>query len=255
MLRRAHNLIAATGFLVFCLATAGVLTLSARASDPWKDKDPQDWDQKDVDKILNDSPWSKQLQFGMGFDGSLSGTTTDVGRTAHPETADPSRGGNPVGPPSVGPSPSMGPVTKITVSWHSSQIIREAMVREKELSGSLPDQARRDLAAKYDEYQIAISGANLRAFGKEGSDSLKAHSYLTTKNTKQKFAPSNVVIQNRPDGTPVAILFLFPKTSATGEPTITPTEKSVEFAAKVGSLPLKVTFDISKMTTKAGPDL
>jgi hypothetical protein len=148
----------------------------------------------------------------------------------------------------------MGPVTKFTVSWHSSRTIREALLREKELSGSLPDQARRDLAAKYDAYQISISGANLKMFGKEGAESLKAHSYLMPKNSKEKISPAKVVIQTNQSGNPVAILFDFPQKNATGEPTISPAEKSAEFSAKAGNLPLKVTFDISKMSTKQGPD-
>lgn len=37
----------------------GTLAALAWASDPWKAKPYQQWDQKDVAKILNDSPWAK----------------------------------------------------------------------------------------------------------------------------------------------------------------------------------------------------
>jgi hypothetical protein len=240
-----------TLFVVINLAT-----VAARANDPWKDKDPQDWDEKDVQKILTDSPWSKPFQFGMAADSSIGSSTTSVGSSAHPETSpqDPLRGGNSAAPGSGNSGVGMGPVTKFTVSWRSSRTIREALLREKELSGSLPDQARKDLAAKYDSYQISISGTNLRMFGKEGAESLKAHSYLTLKSSKEKISPAKVIVQTNQSGNPVAILFDFPQKTATGEPIIAPAEKSVEFAAKAGNIPLKVTFDISKMSTKQGVD-
>jgi hypothetical protein len=242
-------------FAIF-FAMVTVMSVTARPNDPWKDKDPQDWDEKDVQKILTDSPWSRQFQIGSTSSGSLGSSTTTVGSAAHPGSEN-----NPLALPAApGPgtsdlSPGMGPVTKFTVSWHSSRTVREALLREKELSGALPDIARKDLAAKYDTYQISISGANLKMFGKEGVESLKAHSYLMPKNSKEKIAPDKVVLQTSQSGNLVAILFDFPQKSATGEPRIAPGEKSVEFSAKAGNLPLKVTFDISKMSTKRGPDI
>jgi hypothetical protein len=235
--------------------TANVIAVGARANDPWKDKAPQDWDEKDVQKILTDSPWSKPFKIGSASNSSAPSTITSVGSAAHTETSAGAIGGrNPAGPGSDSLPPGVGPEMKFTVSWRSSHTIREALLREKELSGSLPDQARKDLAAKYDAYQISISGANLRMFGKEGAESLKAHSYLMPKNSKEKLSPTKVIVQTRQDGTAVAILFDFPQKTSTGEPTIAPAEKSVEFSAKAGDLPLKVTFDISKMSTKEGPD-
>jgi hypothetical protein len=243
-------------FTLLCFLNASAITLTARATDPWKEKAPQDWDQKDVQKILTDSPWSRQFQFGSAPDGGTGSATTAVGSAAHPTVGSPERiqPGAPAGV-SGDLSPGMGPVTKFTVSWHSSRTVREALLREKELSGSLPDQARRDLAAKYDVYEISISGSNLSAFGKETPEDLKAHSYLMLKSSKEKIAPVKVVIQKTPGGNPVAILFDFPQKTTAGEPAIAPSEKSVEFSARTGNLPLKVTFDISKMSTKDGRDL
>ena len=246
----------ALGCFVAFFLIVSAFTVAARANDPWKEKDPQDWDQKDVQKILTDSPWSKQFQFGSTMDGALDSASTAVGSAAHPSVGSP-EGMRPGAPAQVssGLSPGMGPVTKFTVSWRSSRTVREALLREKELSGSLPDQARKDLAVKYDVYEISISGPNLNAFGKENAETLKAHSYLMLKSTKEKIAPVKVVIQKTPSGNPVAILFDFPQKTTAGEPTIAPSEKSVEFGAKTGNLPLKVTFDISKMSTKDGRDL
>jgi hypothetical protein len=256
MLKRIFSQPTCAFIFVICFAMVSVAGVAARANDPWKDKAPEDWDEKDVQKILTDSPWSRPFQIGSAANGSAPSTITSVGSAAHTETAtvDPLRSGNPAGPGSNSLPPGVGPEMKFTVSWRSSHTVREALLREKELSGSLPDQARKDLAAKYDEYQISISGANLRLFGKEGAESLKAHSYLMPKSSKVKISPTKVIVQTRQDGTAVAILFDFPQKTAGGEPTIALAEKSVEFSAKAGDLPLKVTFDISKMSTKEGRD-
>jgi hypothetical protein len=243
-------------FFAACFIALAVAGLAAAANDPWKEKDPQDWDQKDVRKILTDSPWSKQFQFGSTLDGSTGSATTAVGSAAHPSVGSP-EGMRPGAPPQVSSdlSPGMGPVTKYTVSWRSSRTVREALLREKELSHSLPDQACKDLATKFDVYQISITGSNLSAFAKETSEGLVAHSYLMAKSSKERILPAKVTIQKSPSGNPVSILFDFPQKTAAGEPTIAPKEKSVEFAAKTGNLPLKVTFDISKMLAKEGRDL
>jgi len=48
----------------------GGLALAATvwAGDPWKDKKPADWSDKDVQKFLTKSPWSKTVP--MTFDSS-----------------------------------------------------------------------------------------------------------------------------------------------------------------------------------------
>lgn len=255
---RVKQIVTLVGFAALCLSS-----VTAFPSDDWKSKDPQAWDQKDVQKILNDSPWAKQLQFGMAPDGSLSSNIASVGSSGISETSGTGSGGSrgvfdDAGRSTSPPIPitsNHGPVAKFTVIWRSSLTVREALVREKELSHLLPDEARKDLGAKYDSYQIAISAGDLRAFSKEGAESLKTRSYLLTKSTKQIIPPSNVIIQKRQDGTPVAIVFEFPKKTAAGERTIAPNEKSVEFGVKINGLTIKANFEMSKMSINGGPDL
>ena len=130
------------------------------------------------------------------------------------------------------------------------------MARRKELAGTSPDEARRDLSAQVDTYQIAVIGTNLSSFGKETSDSLKAHSYLMSKNTKEKVSPSRVVIQQGGDSRrPLAIIYEFPKKTDSGAPTIAAGEKSLEFGTAAGNTPVRVSFDVTKMADKQGPDM
>ncbi len=142
-----------------------------------------------------------------------------------------------------------------TVSWISSRTIREAKARTKELSGMPPAEARTILAAKYDNYQIAVTGNNLRAFEREGAEKLKANSYLMSKKTKDKILPVRVFVEPEDSNHPGAIIYEFPKKTAGGVPTISAREKGMEFFTAAGKMPLKISFDISKMSDKSGPDL
>ncbi|MCI0536893.1 MAG: hypothetical protein L0Z50_16890, partial [Verrucomicrobiales bacterium] len=43
------------------VAVVVVCALCAFAGEPWDDKEPKSWSQKDVEKILNKSPWAKRV--------------------------------------------------------------------------------------------------------------------------------------------------------------------------------------------------
>ncbi len=240
MLKRVVSLVAAALFFA----------LVVFASDPWKDKDFSTWDQKDVQRILKDSPWSKQFQYGFDSGGAMSKPFSATGEAANAASMG-GGGGN-----SGASGASTGPEMVFTVSWISSRTVREARARARELQGTSPEEARKDLSAQQDTYMIAVLGTNLGLFGKENTDSLKAHSYLMSKNTKEKLSPSRVVIQPGKDPRhPVAVIYEFAKKTDAGAPTIAAGEKGLEFGTAAGNTPIKVSFDVSKMVDKQGPDM
>ena len=242
------------------LMAAGLLMAAAAyATDVWKDKDFQNWDQKDVQKILTDSPWSHKIQYGGGGGGSMSSPFTAAGDQAHGSSdSDPCGSGGPRDKSAINGtcgSQGMGAESSYTVTWYSSRTVREAMARNRELEGTPADDARKALSAEPTVYQVAVMGGNLMAFGKEGSDNLKAHSYLMSKKTKEKMTPTKVIIQTGQDGRrPTAIIFEFAKTTASGEPTIAKDEKGMEFSTQAGNAKVSTTFDIPKMADKQGVD-
>jgi len=249
MSKPAAGLIAA----VLCVA------VSAYASDPWKDKDPQSWDEKDVQKILQDSPWSHKVQFGMTIVSRPPGSVTRTGSAAHPETsADNGRPGIGTGVAGTSvnaPSVENGPRTDYTISWISARTIREAQARRRELVGVSPDVARKDLANPPDAYEVMVASSDMSALARQTEDQLKAHSYLVLKDEKTKIAPSHIRIQKDPIGAPSAIVFVFEKKGANGEPVIPHKEKGGQFVTELGKTPLKTSFDFSKMRDKQGLDL
>ena len=62
------------------------------------------------------------------------------------------------------------------------------------------------------------------------------------------------IAQDRQNDQPSAIIFEFAKTTASGGPTIAQNDKGVVFSTQAGSIPIKVQFDLSKMTDKQGAD-
>jgi len=238
--------------LASVLAVALFATFAVYASDAWKDKDFEKWDQKDIDKILKDSPWSKQIQYGGGATGGMDAPFTQpASESAHPDI---NNGGRLSASAGTQGSAGMGAATNFFVRWYSSRTVREAMARQREMKGTPAEEARKGLSTEMETFEIVVQSTNLNAFSKEGEASLKEHSYLMLKSSKDKIAPSRVIVQKGQDERPVAVVYDFPRKSASGEPTIAATEKSVEFFTKAGATPLTVSFDVSKMADKKGPD-
>lgn len=244
------------------LAAVLFIAVAVYAGDAWKDKDFQNWDQKDVQKILNDSPWSRQIQIGSSGGGTGADVPSGGSNAANSNVGPGSAGGG----ASAGGAGSMGggyggdgggagPVMNFVLRWYSSRTVREAVARQKELSGVAADEARKPLAEQMNTYDVVLQSGNMGMFVKEREDSLKDHSYLTLKNTKEKILPVNVTIQRGEGARPVAVIFEFLKKSTGGGPTISSDEKGAEFSTTFGTTTLKVSFDFSKMKDKQGLDL
>jgi hypothetical protein len=249
MFKRAASIVAA----VVLVAAA------AYAGDPWKDKDFTNWDEKDVQKIMQESPWSHKIQYGMNSGGRMEGNLTSNGDSS--SHGDPNSGGTTAtlgrqsGGSGVSNMPSTGAETIFVVSWVSSNTFREAQARRRELAGTPAEEARKTLSTAPETYQIVVASPNMRAFARATEDELKAEAFLTLKDSKAKVIPSGVVIQKGQTGAPAYLLFTFNKKTATGEPTFAPSEKGAEFTFLAGKTTLKVNFDFSKMQNKQGLDL
>jgi len=147
-----------------------------------------------------------------------------------------------------------GQQINLVVNWFSSRTIREAMARKKELAGISQEDARKMLSQEPTTYEVAVSGPDLGVFGKIQEDNLKARTYLMSKTAKEKLAPTEVTVQRAQNDQPVAIIFEFAKTTASGAPVIAKNEKGVEFFTQAGKVPIRIQFDLSKMTDKLGSD-
>jgi hypothetical protein len=241
--------ILAVGLASLALATA------ALAGDPWKDKKAAEWTQNDVQKILTDSPWTRQY----------SVMSTDAQPAAGPRGNDTGGFGN-EGMAITGGGESSGrrsgrseesTTTErqvlYTAQWYSSRTIRAAQARAAELTGT-PVAADNPLLKVPPSYQVVLRSAELSRFAKVGEDGLKKSSYLELKKTHQRIAPTRIVIvQGR--GRPAAVVYEFAKTTAGGEPIVAGDEKSIEFVSAGDQITVKFRFDMNKMVDPQGADL
>lgn len=262
------------------IGLSAVLTIGLVAwasSDPWKDKPYQQWDQKDIQHILTSSPWSKTVSVeakGQANESQVPQSSPTAAQSAPSNSSGDSSGGaigngpRPGGmsggsaPASSGgiggyPSASGAPEIAFSVRWLSSRTMREALVRNAVMSGSMTQaDADKDLAQPVDAYQVFIAGSQMAPFEPLDETSIKQGATLTTKKTKQKIEAEKVEIQRSPDGKTIrGIVIWFPKKTATGEVTIGPDEKGAEFAFAGGSVSIKMSFDFSKMYDAQGRDL
>jgi hypothetical protein len=242
-----------------------ILVALAWAGDPWKDKAYQQWDKGDVQRILNDSPWVKVAYIDMSGaslsdQSGLSSGNPGASPRAMAGKAGVGGGGAAPGatPGEIGGGTSPNPPQiPFVVRWISSRTIREALVRNGELSGQVKEaDAAKDLSTPAETYEVVVFGPQMDVFGAATESTLKENVFFTCKKTKEKIAPATVNMERTPDGKTIrAIIFSFPKQTAAGEPTIASTEKTVEFSCTLPRVKFKVSFDLPRMEDSKGRDL
>jgi len=248
----------ATAVMLSLLISLGLVIVAWAGGDPWKSKPYQQWDSKDILKIVNDSPWAKLVRVDASW--TPSAGAGDSGNSIPMGGVRPGMGGQPSSAP---PNPGGGgqnpqiPQAAFLLRWVSSRTIREAVLRTAVLSGRTKEEdAEKDLAHPIDTYQVLITGADMKPFEGVDDDELKRGTFLFTRKTKQRILPSSVQIERTADGKDVqSIVFLFPKKLPTGEATIAADEKGADFTCVAGTVRIQATFDISKMDDAQGRDL
>ena len=225
----------------FVAGLLAVLTASAWARDPWKDKSYKSWDAGDVRKILFDSPWSKRVSrtalqapdapaedvSGVDMMGSHSKEAEAGGDTQQ---------------------------TVYVVRWVSSRTLREAWVRSLVLQKHIaPDAIDQHLPPVPGEFLLAVVGPDMAAFSRANEATLKSKSYLAA--NKEKIPPARVEVDHSQDGRIAGVVFHFPKTDAAGHALISGNEKSVTFVERGASTSFEVTFNPRQMVDSQGPDL
>lgn len=238
---------------------AGILLLGSVclwAADFWQAKQFTDWSDKDVQKMLENSPWSKPVNVsgdlvapggmnrkrgdggrgGMGEVGNPNDPTPDplsdaprsgVGRNA--QNADPDRGA--------------APMLTFTVRWESALPLKEARVRAKYGSeAGTSAEAKKILETEEPNYVISVSGPFGKALGGDAENLKKqamADAALIFKG-KDPIKPVDFMVQ--PGNGGAVAVFAFPKSAA-----LSLDDKEVEFSAKFASIPVKQKFQLKNM--------
>jgi len=243
--------------LIFGFVAMALLAGFARAGgDPWKSKPFGQWDEKDVRKILSDSPWARPVQVHAPW--KMDDSTASLGQSANANQDRPmgTLGGGAKAGPVVDPTQQI-PLAAFIVRWFSARTMREAALRGTVLAGQMKQEDAEQKAAQAPgAYQVLVAGPDMAPFAGADEKALKDGAFLLTKKTKQRILASMVELQKAPDGKKVlAAVYSFPMKTAGGESSIAADERAVDFTCLVGGAKIQTTFDLSKMEDTQGRDL
>ncbi|HEY7336021.1 MAG TPA: hypothetical protein VH639_14125 [Bryobacteraceae bacterium] len=245
-----------------------IAALALWAADFWQAKPFTSWDQKEVQKILTDSPWARKLTvampgFGGGGGGNPGGGGGGGGKGGRGGPAGPNndpgiaggggggiaessggggRGGGFGGGGGDAPAAVATPSIPLLVSCRSALPIREALARFKfgADAGTAPD-AKKLVEDPQMYYIIEVGGlpGYVQPRDNEAKQALMKDSSLTAKG-KDPLIPAD--IQFAQDGRNVDAYFIFPRMVQ-----FTADDKEIEFIAKAGGLSIKQKFNLKNM--------
>jgi hypothetical protein len=234
--------------LLLLIAIALLLAVDLLAGDPWKQKSYKAWNENEVRKILNESPWAKRIEVEgdptrhPGIEPSEGGATSEGG-----EGEESGEGGG------RGEDNERGRITFV-VRWVSSRTMRQAWVRgevlQKRISESDIDKF---LPPPSDDSQLLIVGRDMNLFEKLDEATLRAKSFFFLTKSKQRISPSAVQVVRLPDGKRIkGILFHFPKKLLVSQSI---DDNDLKFVSQAGTTEIKASFDLQKMVDNEGIDL
>lgn len=243
------------------LRTAGVIALISGsaillAGEFWQDKQPSDWTDKDIQRLVTKSPWAKEASLssnpdrmaGMGRRGGMGGGGGRMGGGM----GGPGMGG----PRGEGRSGSRS-APQLTVRWDSAAPVREAAAK-----GQPDAQAKKVAEWAREFYVVTITGMPMmqgrgRGEGQPESDSdrvahaedrLKDVTVLKLKGSGGSIAPARVEVTGAAGGRVIALLF--PRSE-----TISLDDKEVDFETLMGPREVKLKFTLKDMVYRGKLEL
>jgi hypothetical protein len=218
-------------------------------SEPWKGKPYQQWDDKDIERVFLDSPWSRTTTITRTWLPISSKDLPDkiISGSGRPALTELERSGE----------TSVGGELNFHVLWASSRVMRAASARKAVLHGDKKDVDVEKYAAEpQDEIQILVRSEDMAPFTRKDEKFFQANAFLQPRKSKQKISPSHVRYERDAKGILViSALFFFPRKTASGELTIANDEKNVEFNCNMDGSSLRVNFEPQKMVHQNGLDL
>ena len=228
-------------------------TLLWAGDKPWKAKPYQQWNEKEVESILTDSPWVritpilrswrpasetefKPQQRSIGGARGQTTTTATAPTTAPDGTGEDSQEMN------------------VQIYWQSSRVMRAATARQAVLHGEKVD-VEKYVSEPQGEYQIIVRMQDMTPFRQRDEKFFQDNAFLQTKKAKDKISPTRVVYEKNSTGLVEDAVFFFPKTTSSGAPTVSADETDVQFSCKIADTTVRVGFRLRDMVDQSGPAL
>lgn len=229
--------------ITFALILAAALL--APAADFWETKKFTDWSDKEVERMLRNSPWAQRVDLalrgmggGPGMGGPGGGFPGAEGGEG-PGMGGPGRG--PVGEGGIGyESP---PTIPVYLRWMSALPVKQAVARMRfGAEAGASQEATQYLSREEPAYVIAVEGVPVKGLG-ASFEELKERAQLRIKG-REPIAPADV--QGRQMKGIAEVYFFFPK-EAQGGHDITLEDKEVEFLLKLRLGDVRRKFPLKKM--------
>lgn len=241
-----------------------LLAVSLWAADFWQSKPFTDWNDKDLQKMMTNSPWARQVSVVLGSPSAPAGSSDGRGRRGGGNSGNMGEvGANPNA--DMGANPGMGaagarggragaasdemgagltPSATFVIRWQSALPVKQALMRAKygnEVATS--PEAKKFLESTEPNYVIGLSGLSLAMLRTDPEELKKALMEKTSLSAKGKDPLKPSDIQFTRSGERADSYFVFPKTAA-----FTLDDKEVEFSTKIGTLPpMKYKFHLKEM--------
>jgi hypothetical protein len=220
------------------------------AAEVWVAKPYTAWGDKDIRKIMTDSPWSRSVSVILDSipDGSLLRGRGSMPGPSGPGVAEAGGGlgvgqsAPPPGAPPPAPVQTGPPKTTLIVRWQSATVVQQAMVKAQygDKAGSSPEaQKRLEPNAAY--YIIAVGNlpVSQKPRDSEARKALLGMTTLTVNGKDHPIAAKDVVYVG--EGM-IEARFLFPRDFV-----LTADDKEVEFATMFGKADVKAQFNLKNM--------
>jgi hypothetical protein len=182
------------------LAVVAIAAIVWAGGEPWKTKPVSQWTEKDIQDVLQNSPWAKANVEVRGA-WRPDGMSQASGSPTIPGSGQPSRNGS-VGDNShvsAGATPdtpgglenaeaAAAAQVPYSVFWWSSRTVRAAFYRRAVLKGTMTEaDLEEHVAASPDEYMVLVQSTNMRIFQLRGEKAFESAAYLQTRTHKQRF--------------------------------------------------------------------
>jgi len=234
-----------------------VSALCIWAADFWTTKPFTDWDEKEVTKLISNSPWAAKITIAGGVGGGPAGIAeTGGGRGGRGGGGGGGgRGGGPQGDgansdPGVGGGGGGGDFggggdggVSVTILWQTAMPVRQALIKRQygAEAGTSPE-AKAKLDRVDQVYVLTLIGMPGYALGAAQGDKKAVLLDATMLNVSGKPPLKAVDVQVSGGRGAANVSFLFPKTTP-----FTVEDKEVEFVSKFGITTVKHKFKLKDM--------
>lgn len=232
------------------ILSAGAFALAAvcvlGATDPWKNADYEKWSAKDVEKILNYSPWAKTIS--VPHSPYLNGD--------RPETDQQIKIGKTSTQTDAAEELFYHPIETYTLRWNSALTLRRALYRDAVLKGLGTDDATQRYLINDDENMDLVMIPTGQTFLPPTEPiALRRETYLELKPSGQKIYTVIAETRSWVDARDHrGYFFAFPQRLKDGTPTIPKDVTEIDFFTQVGVRIFQAKFRPAEMMMGEGPD-